>query len=80
VHLCVLGLHRYVFVVYEQPGKVTFSEKILKNNSGQGRGCHRVSEFAKKYGLGQVVAGNFYQAEWDTYVPKVYEQLSAGKK
>ena len=36
----------------------------------------KIRDFAKKYNLGEPVAGNFYQAEWDDYVPKLYEQLS----
>lgn len=68
------GLHRYVFLVYQQNGKLTFDEKRLPNNSGDGRGCFKISKFAEKYKL-ELVAGNFYQAEWDNYVPKLYEQL-----
>jgi len=70
------GKHRYVFLVYEQPGKLTFDEKRLTNRSGDGRGKFSIRNFAKKYKLGQPIAGNFYQAEWDDYVPKLYEQLS----
>jgi hypothetical protein len=70
------GKHRYVFLVYEQPGKLTFDEKRLTNRSGDGRGKFSIRDFAKKYKLGQPIAGNFYQAEWDDYVPKLYEQLS----
>ena len=80
------GLHRYVFLVYRQNGKIHDSEhghltnrsgcrlkSILnfkikawnsyKNNSkGDKRGCWKVHEFAKKHGLGDPIAGNFYQA------------------
>ncbi|EEC19626.1 phosphatidylethanolamine-binding protein, putative [Ixodes scapularis] len=70
------GLHRYVFVVYKQPGRLTCDEKRLTNRSGDHRGEFKIREFAKKYQLGEPVAANFYQAEWDDYVPKLYEQLS----
>ncbi|XP_065287456.1 protein D2-like isoform X2 [Dermacentor albipictus] len=70
------GLHRYVFVVYKQPGKLNCDEKRLTNRSGDHRGCFKIRDFAKKYQLGEPVAANFYQAEWDDYVPKLYEQLS----
>ncbi|ODM89616.1 Phosphatidylethanolamine-binding protein 1 [Orchesella cincta] len=70
------GLHRYIFLIYEQPEKLTFDEKRLTNRSGDGRGKFSIRNFAKKYNLGQPIAGNFYQAEWDDYVPKLYEQLS----
>jgi len=70
-------LHRYVFLVYKQPsGRITFSEKKLTNRSGDGRGKQSVSAFVAKHSLGDPVAGNYYQAEWDDYVPKLYEQLS----
>lgn len=72
------GLHRYVFLVYKQPGKLTCDEKRLPNTSGDHRGCFKISNFAKKYNLGQPIAGNFYQAKWDDYVPKLYEQLAGG--
>uniref|UniRef100_A0A1E1XFT1 Putative phosphatidylethanolamine-binding protein f40a3.3-like isoform 2 n=1 Tax=Amblyomma aureolatum TaxID=187763 RepID=A0A1E1XFT1_9ACAR len=70
------GLHRYVFVVYKQPGKLSCDEKRLTNRSGDHRGGFKIRDFAKKYQLGEPVAANFYQAEWDDYVPKLYEQLS----
>jgi len=71
------GLHRYVFVVYKQPaGKAPFSEKHLTNHSADGRGKQSVADFATRHSLGDPVAGNYYQAQWDDYVPKLYEQLS----
>lgn len=70
------GLHRYVFLVYKQPGPLTCDERRLTNRSGDHRGNFKIRDFAVKYGLGEPVAANFYQAEWDDYVPKLYEQLS----
>ena len=71
------GLHRYVFLLYKQSsGRIDFDEKHLPNNSMEGRPNFRIAKFAEKYNLGNPVAGNFYQAEWDEYVPKLYEQLS----
>ncbi|CAD6999751.1 protein D3 [Ceratitis capitata] len=69
------GLHRYVFLVYKQSGKLTFDEKRLPNNSGNDRGGFKIAAFAKKYNLGDPVAGNLYQAEFDDYVPILYKQL-----
>jgi len=71
-------LHRYVFLLFKQKGKLTFDEPRLTNRSGDGRGKQQVSKFVEKHGLGNPIAGNYYQAEWDDYVPKLYEQL-AGK-
>jgi len=44
--------------------------------SGENRGKFSIRQFAKKHDLGDPIAGNFFQAEWDDYVPKLYEQLS----
>lgn len=72
------GLHRYVFLVYKQEGKISCDEKKLTNNSGAGRVKYSVAAFAQKYNLGNPVAGNFYQAEYDDYVPILYKQLGMG--
>ena len=69
------GLHRYVFLVYKQPCKLDFDEPRLPNTSGENRGKFSIANFAKKYNLGDPVAGNFYQAEYDDYVPLLYRQL-----
>lgn len=71
------GLHRYVFLLYKQQGKVSADEPRLTNRSGDHRGQFSIKKFAAKYNLGQPVAGNLYQAEWDDYVPKLYKQLGA---
>nr|CAI5870264.1 unnamed protein product [Callosobruchus analis] len=71
------GLHRYVFLIYEQPDKLKFDEKRLPNTSGDNRGNFSIRKFAQKYKLGEPIAGNFYQAEWDDYVPILYKQLGA---
>ncbi|XP_049829053.1 phosphatidylethanolamine-binding protein 1-like [Schistocerca gregaria] len=70
------GLHRYCFFLYKKPGKVEFDEKFLTNRSGENRGNFSIRNFAKKHALGDPVAGNLYQAQWDDYVPKLYEQLN----
>ncbi|GJQ88323.1 hypothetical protein Trydic_g223 [Trypoxylus dichotomus] len=71
------GLHRYVFLIYKQNGKLNFDEPLLTNRSGDNRGVFSIRKFAAKYNLGQPVAGNFYQAEFDDYVPILYKQLGA---
>ncbi|XP_064465707.1 protein D2-like [Ornithodoros turicata] len=70
------GLHRYVLAVYKQPNKLNCDERRLTNRSGDHRGNFKIRDFAKKYHLGEPIAANFFQAEWDDYVPKLYEQLS----
>lgn len=71
------GLHRYVFLLYKQPGKLTFDEPRLTNRSGDNRANFAIRKFAKKYNLGAPIAGNLYQAEFDDYVPILYKQLGA---
>ncbi|KJH53049.1 phosphatidylethanolamine-binding protein [Dictyocaulus viviparus] len=72
------GLHRYVFLVYKQSGRITDSEHgHLTNRSGEGRGGFKTEKFVTKHKLGTPIAGNFYQAEWDDYVPILYKQLGA---
>ncbi|CAH1270252.1 PEBP1 [Branchiostoma lanceolatum] len=69
------GLHRYVFLVYEQPGRLEFEERRLGNSSMAHRSRFRTREFASKYNLGDPVAGNFYQAQWDDWVPSLYAAM-----
>ncbi|WKX98229.1 hypothetical protein Q1695_013701 [Nippostrongylus brasiliensis] len=70
------GLHRYVFLVYKQNGRITDSEHgHLTNRSGDGRGKFKTAKFVEKHKLGTPIAGNFYQAEFDDYVPILYKQL-----
>lgn len=71
------GLHRYVYLVYKQPGRLTFDEPRLPNTSGDNRGGFSIAKFAKKYNLGDPIAGNLYQAQYDDYVPILYKQLGA---
>lgn len=69
------GLHRYVFLLYKQPSKLTFEERHLSNRSGEHRAKFSIRNFAAKYNLGNPIAGNMYQAEYDDYVPILYKQL-----
>ncbi|XP_061395208.1 protein D3-like [Musca vetustissima] len=70
------GLHRYVFLLYKQSGKLEFDEARVGNNSRQDRPKFKAAKFAEKYNLGAPIAGNFYQAQWDEYVPILHKQLS----
>ncbi|KAH0625446.1 hypothetical protein JD844_014972 [Phrynosoma platyrhinos] len=70
------GLHRYVWLVYEQPQRLTCDEPILDSFTAAGRENFRASAFRKKYKLGAPVAGACYLAEWDSTVPKIYKQLN----
>ncbi|CAH4034209.1 unnamed protein product [Pieris brassicae] len=70
------GLHRYVFLVFKQQEKCDFSKvPKLPNNSGDKRGKFSIAKFAQEYKLGTPIAGNFYLAKYDDYVPKLYAKL-----
>uniref|UniRef100_A0A1B0AAF5 Phosphatidylethanolamine-binding protein n=1 Tax=Glossina pallidipes TaxID=7398 RepID=A0A1B0AAF5_GLOPL len=69
------GLHRYVFLLYKQPMKMKFDEERIAKNSGRGRARFSAAKFAKKHKMTELVAGNFFQAQWDDYVPTVHKQL-----
>lgn len=69
------GLHRYVFLVFKQKGKVNFEEERIPNTSAEKREKFSVRNFARKYQLGKPIAGNFFHAQWDDYVPVLYTQL-----
>uniref|UniRef100_A0A7E4W1A0 Phosphatidylethanolamine-binding protein n=1 Tax=Panagrellus redivivus TaxID=6233 RepID=A0A7E4W1A0_PANRE len=72
------GLHRYVYLVYKQNGKITDTEHgHLTNTSADNRGKWSIAKFAAKHNLGTPIAGNFFQAEFDDYVPELYKQLGA---
>lgn len=71
------GLHRYVILVYKQSEKLNCNEKKINNTEGDCRAKFSISKFAEKYKLGAPIAGNFFQAEWDSYVPLLYEQLTS---
>jgi len=72
------GLHRYVYLVYQQSGKVSDPEHgVLTNRSGAKRGGFKAAAFAEKHNLGDPVAGNFFLAEFDEYVPELYKQLGS---
>uniref|UniRef100_A0A1I8Q980 Phosphatidylethanolamine-binding protein n=1 Tax=Stomoxys calcitrans TaxID=35570 RepID=A0A1I8Q980_STOCA len=70
------GLHRYVFLLYKQSGKLEFDEARVSNKSRKDRPKFKAATFAEKYKLGAPIAGNFYQAQWDDYVPTLHKQLS----
>jgi phosphatidylethanolamine-binding protein len=72
------GLHRYVFLLFKQPnGSIEFDSPYVSDHSALGRPSTNTNELIKKYDL-KLVAGNFYQAEYDDYVPTLHAQL-AGK-
>ncbi|CAD6994069.1 phosphatidylethanolamine-binding protein homolog F40A3.3 [Ceratitis capitata] len=69
------GLHRYVFLVFKQPGKIE-TEKFIPKTSREGRIGVKARDYIAKYNLGSPIAGNFYQAQYDDYVPILHAQFA----
>lgn len=68
------GLHRYVFLIFEQPCEVHFSENHLTDTSVCGRSGNSVRHLMCKYSL-VPYAANFFVSQWDCYVPTLCKQL-----
>jgi len=72
------GFHRYLYLVYKQPGKIHDQEHaFISKRSVNGRAGFKTETFATKHRLEGPIAANFYQAEYDDYVPTVHAQFSA---
>lgn len=71
------GLHRYVFLLYKQPNKLSFNEPHRNNTHASTRAKFSVKQFAEKYKLGNPVAGNFFQAQFDESVPALHKQFTS---
>lgn len=70
------GKHRYVFVLFKQPKKLDALSKEPKSplTFTDNRLRFKIKDFADKHGLGDPVAGTFFEAEWDAYVDERNKQ------
>ncbi|XP_030369426.1 protein D3-like [Scaptodrosophila lebanonensis] len=68
------GLHRYVFLVFKQNEKIT-TDKFIPKTQREGRVSVKTRDYVTKYKFGAPVAGNFYQAQYDDYVPILRGQI-----
>jgi len=67
------GLHRYTYLVFKQlEAGINPDSPKASNDSISERVLFNTKAFAKKHQLGQPVAGNFYRAQWDEYVPMLH--------
>jgi phosphatidylethanolamine-binding protein len=66
------GLHRYVFLLYEQPAGST-PETLVE--AFEGRGGKRAHLAATAAGLGPVASINWYQAQWDESVDALHDAI-----
>ncbi|XP_030851186.1 protein D3 [Strongylocentrotus purpuratus] len=73
------GLHRYIFLVYRQPGHMTppSGEDAYRPRNSERRIRWNARRFASEHDLGKPVAANFYVAQYDDYVPTFYKELHA---
>lgn len=69
------GLHRYIFVVYDQGNETISSDIKIPKTSFDGRVNFSIRKFAEEHSLGEPLAANFFQAQYDDYVPKLNRQL-----
>ncbi|KAK6177960.1 hypothetical protein SNE40_012815 [Patella caerulea] len=69
------GLHRYIFLLYKQKSRQDFGLPRLSCSTTKGRAKQKVREICSRYHLKNLVAGNFFQSEWDDYVPKLYAKF-----
>ncbi|ESO93146.1 hypothetical protein LOTGIDRAFT_119949 [Lottia gigantea] len=69
------GLHRYVFVVFKQDRKINFELPRLTCHTMKGRAKQKVRDICKKYHLTELVASNYFMAEWDEYVVQLYAKF-----
>lgn len=70
------GYHRYVFLIFRQPERFFFNHPPrISNHTNTGRGNFNVRQFVELMDLGTPVAGNFFRAQYDNYVPIIYEQI-----
>lgn len=68
------GLHRYVFLVFKQNGKIT-TDLFVTKTSQEKRGKVKTRDYITKFNLGAPVAGNLFKAQYDDYVPTVRKQV-----
>ena len=69
-HMCRTGPFDFAL------NHVSNSPTNISSRSRENRMMQSIRKFAEKYHLGQPIAGNLYQAQYDDYVPKLHAQLS----
>lgn len=69
------GIHHYVILVFLQEKAITFTEDFLNSKSVEGRSNFSVAKFADTYSLGNPVAGNVFEAEYDDFVAILQTEL-----
>lgn len=74
------GLHRYTFLLYEQSGKLDLADEPRNpNTTFENRPNTSARRLAGDHDLGNPIAGNYYLAQYDDYVPQIHAKLNAGQ-
>uniref|UniRef100_A0A1Q3FBQ5 Putative brother of ft and tfl1 n=1 Tax=Culex tarsalis TaxID=7177 RepID=A0A1Q3FBQ5_CULTA len=75
------GFHRYIFLLYQQYCRNDYSEvpRVSRKNRTP-RLCFSTRDFARRYSLGHPIAGNFFIAQFDEYVPVILAQFPASNE
>lgn len=72
------GLHRYVFLVFKQPNHIDKKLfQFVRNCSIEGRLNLSMKGLIEEYQLGSPEFGNFFEAEYDEYVPVLQQQFGS---
>ncbi|XP_055849021.1 phosphatidylethanolamine-binding protein homolog F40A3.3-like [Episyrphus balteatus] len=69
------GKHRYIFLVFKQSNPIE-TNVYIKEKEIVGRFKSKVRDLIKEHNLSDLVAGNFYRAEYDDYVPILRASLN----
>ncbi|CRK92645.1 CLUMA_CG006196, isoform A [Clunio marinus] len=70
------GLHRYIFLLFKQiQGKSSFNLPFIPSRTIRGRISTSTKNLKESMNL-ELVAGNFFLAEYDEYVNNIHEQFS----
>ncbi|CAH0558879.1 unnamed protein product [Brassicogethes aeneus] len=75
------GIHRYIFLVYEQSGKLSFeNEKRSTKLSRENRVKFSLKDLVQRHKLGDPISGNYYRAQWDSFVDERQKLLTGELK
>ena len=66
-----------LYSVFKQPSGVMTCSEEYQPLIAKGRNNTSTRDLVTKYGLGDPIAGNLFQAQWDDYVPQLYAKLAA---
>ncbi|EGC37453.1 hypothetical protein DICPUDRAFT_46512 [Dictyostelium purpureum] len=73
------GLHRYIFILCKQPSKIHFKGEFICKANADTRNNWKAIDFIKKWNL-EPEGINFYQAQYDDFVPTLYSKLGEVKE